>query len=143
MNEALHLADQAMALGEVPVGALVVHHGEIVGRGFNQVEKLRDASAHAEVLALRQSAEKLGQWRLNDCTLFVTVEPCVMCAGAIALARVSEVFFGCFEPKFGAFGSNFDLRDVGSLGKQIKVYSGIEAEAGAKRLSEFFGQRRG
>src|SRR5213595_984252 len=109
MNEALRLARKAFENEEVPVGAVVVREGRIIGRAYNQVELLKDATAHAEMLAITQAEAAIGDWRLNDCDLYVTKEPCVMCAGALVHVRIRRVIFGCVDPRSGAAGSLMNL----------------------------------
>ena len=142
MEAALAEARACLATGDVPVGAVVVKDGQIVGRGRNRREADADPTAHAEILALRQAGAAVGEWRLTDATLVVTLEPCAMCAGAAIAARVGEIVFGAFEPKAGACGSVWDLpRDRGSL-HHPQVYSGVLATETAQVLEEFFAQRR-
>lgn len=142
MREALLLAQQAAELGEVPVGAIVVKDGVIVGRGSNSPIGSQDPSAHAEVLALRDAAKKLGNYRLVDCSLYVTLEPCAMCAGAIQHARIGQLVFGAKDPKTGACGSVVNLMTEDKLNHHTEVASGVlESECG-QLLSDFFKQRR-
>lgn len=141
MREALALAAKAEALGEVPVGAVVVQDGAIIGRGFNQPISARDPSAHAEIIALRDAAATTGNYRLVGCELFVTLEPCVMCAGAIMHARVRRVIFGASDPKTGACGSVISLFET-PLNHHTNVVCGVLAEECGAKLSAFFGQRR-
>jgi tRNA(adenine34) deaminase len=142
MAEALTLADQAAACGEVPVGAVVVSQGQIIGRGFNHPIALKDTSAHAEIMALREASEYLQNYRLPGCTLYVTLEPCVMCAGALMHARVSRVVFGASDPKTGACGSVLNLFDNAKLNHHATCQGGVLAEASAARLQQFFAARR-
>ena len=142
MHEALLLAQQAAEQGEVPVGAIVVKDGVIVGRGSNSPIGSQDPSAHAEVLALRDAAKKLGNYRLVDCSLYVTLEPCAMCAGAIQHARIGQLVFGAKDPKTGACGSVVNLMAEDKLNHHTEVASGVlESECG-QLLSDFFKQRR-
>jgi tRNA(adenine34) deaminase len=143
MREALRLAAKAAEAGEVPVGALVVKDGRIIGRGYNQIEMLKDATAHAEILAFTQASANFGDWRLNDCELFVTKEPCPMCAGAAVHARVRRVVFGCADPRGGAAGSVINLLQMPSLNHRCDITSGLLAEESAALLQTFFRQRRG
>ena len=142
MREALLLAQQAAELGEVPVGAIVVKDGVIVGRGSNAPIGSHDPSAHAEILALRDAAKRLGNYRLVDCSLYVTLEPCAMCAGAIQHARIGQLVFGAKDPKTGACGSVVNLMAEDKLNHHTEVASGVlESECG-QLLSDFFKQRR-
>lgn len=142
MNEALALAREAGALGEVPVGAVVVCDGEIVGRGYNRPIMANDPTAHAEVMALRAAGQTLDNYRMPGCTLYVTLEPCAMCSGAIQHARIARVVFGARDPKTGACGSVTDLFAEARLNHHATVESGLlEAECG-RLLSDFFAARR-
>ncbi|MDY0014505.1 MAG: tRNA adenosine(34) deaminase TadA [Rhodocyclaceae bacterium] len=143
MALALAEARQAGAAGEVPVGALVVREGLIVGRGFNQPISRRDPTAHAEVMALRDAGLALENYRLPGCTLYVTLEPCAMCAGAILHARIGRVVFGARDPKTGVAGSIIDLFSEGRLNHHTQVTGGILAEQCGGLLSSFFAARRG
>lgn len=143
MQAALDLAQQALATDEVPVGAVVVKDGEIVGRGFNAPISRHDPTAHAEILALRDAAVRLGNYRLVDCELFVTLEPCAMCSGAIMHARIARVVFGARDPKTGACGSVIDLFAEQRLNHHTEVVGGVRAEECATLLSRFFAARRG
>lgn len=142
MREALGLARQAAAAGEVPVGAVVVKEGAVVGRGYNRPISSRDPSAHAEIVALRDAAARLGNYRLAGCDLFVTLEPCVMCAGAIMHARIARLIFGAADPRTGACGSIVDLFAEPGLGHHTQVVGGVLSDAAAILLQEFFGARR-
>ncbi|MDD3884818.1 MAG: tRNA adenosine(34) deaminase TadA [Gallionella sp.] len=142
MQIALELAAQAEAAGEVPVGAVVVRDGEIVGRGFNAPISRHDPSAHAEMMALRDAAENLGNYRLVGCELFVTLEPCLMCAGAIMHARIARVVFGARDPKTGVCGSVLDAFAESRLNHHTRVEGGVLAEACSATLSRFFARRR-
>jgi tRNA(adenine34) deaminase len=142
MGLALGQAREAGAAGEVPVGALIVLEGEIVGRGFNQPIGRHDPTAHAEIMALRDAAARLGNYRLPGCTLYVTLEPCVMCAGAIMHARIERVVFGARDPKTGAAGSIIDLFAEARLNHHTAVVGGVLAEECGSLLSSFFAARR-
>lgn len=142
MREALALARRAAEAGEVPVGAVVVKDGVVVGRGYNQPVSGKDPTAHAEVMALRDAAERAGNYRLGECELYVTLEPCAMCAGAIMHARVSRVIYGAADPKAGACGSVVDLFAESRLNHHASIVGGVMAEEAAKLLQEFFGGRR-
>ena len=141
MREALALAAEAESRGEVPVGALVVRDGIVIGRGGNQPISAHDPTAHAEVMALRDAAQNEGNYRLTGATLYVTLEPCAMCAGAIMHARIERVVFGAKDPKTGACGSVVDLFAT-TLNHHASVTGGLLAEECGKRLSTFFGGRR-
>jgi len=143
MREALDLARQAAALDEVPVGAVLVVDGEIVGRGFNQPISRHDPTAHAEIMALRHAADQLDNYRLPGSTLYVTLEPCVMCTGAIMHARVGRVVFGARDPKTGAAGSVVDLYAEDRLNHHADIEGGVLAEECGALLSGFFAARRG
>jgi tRNA(adenine34) deaminase len=143
MRLAIEQAQLAQAAGEVPVGAVVVLGGEVVGRGFNQPISAHDPSAHAEVMALRAAAARLGNYRLPGCTLYVTLEPCAMCVGAIMHARVNRVVFGAHDPKTGAAGSVIDLFGEARLNHHAEVAGGVLADECGALLSAFFAARRG
>lgn len=142
MREAMLLAGQAAERGEVPVGAVVVKDGEIVGRGSNAPIGMHDPSAHAEILAMRDAAKNIGNYRLVDCSLYVTLEPCAMCAGAIQHARIGKLIFGAKDPKTGACGSVVNLMAEDKLNHHTDINAGIlESECG-QLISNFFKQRR-
>jgi tRNA(adenine34) deaminase len=143
MQEALKLAAQAAAAGEVPVGAVVVRDGVIVGRGYNQPILGTDPSAHAEIMAMREAGRALGNYRLVDCDLYVTLEPCVMCSGAIMHARIRRVIYGARDPKTGACGSAIDLFAQPHLNHHAEVSGGMMAEEAVDLLQAFFAMRRG
>ena len=142
MRSALLLAQQAANNGEVPVGAVIVKDGEIIGYGSNATISNHDPSAHAEIQALRQAAQFLGNYRLIDCTLYVTLEPCAMCAGAIQHARIARLVFGASDPKTGACGSVLNLMDEAKLNHHCTVTSGILGEECGAILRDFFKARR-
>jgi tRNA(adenine34) deaminase len=142
MQHALVLASQAKIAGEVPVGAVVVKDGEIIGRGFNAPISRHDPSAHAEVQALRDAAERIGNYRLVDCELFVTLEPCLMCAGAMMHARIARVVYGASDFKTGACGSVLNVFAEQRLNHHTSVLGGVLAEECSAMLSNFFAQRR-
>lgn len=142
MNRALKLAVQAGQRGEVPVGAVVVHEGKIIGRGANLREKQQNPLAHAEIIAIQEAADTLGSWRLEDTTLYVTLEPCPMCAGAIINARIPVVVFGCSDPKAGAVHTLYKLLEDSRLNHRAEVISGVCAENAANLLSSFFADLR-
>lgn len=142
MREALGLAREAGAAGEVPVGAVVVKDGFIIGRGYNSPIARHDPTAHAEIRALRDAAEKIGNYRLPDCELYVTLEPCAMCVGAIIHARIAHVVFGASDLKTGAAGSVVNLFDETRLNHHAEVTGGVMANESAALLKEFFAARR-
>jgi len=142
MAEALDLARAAATLGEVPVGAVVVADGRVVGRGLNRRELDQDPLAHAELLAMREACATLGRWRLTDATLYVTLEPCVMCAGALVQARLGRLVFGTTDPQYGAVGSQFDLPRDSRLNHRVAVIGGVEHEACRALLDAFFARLR-
>jgi tRNA(adenine34) deaminase len=143
MGQALREAEAALERDEVPVGCVIVHDGRAVGRAHNQREMLQDPTAHAEMIAITQAAEALGSWRLEGCTLYVTLEPCAMCAGAMVLARLDRLVYGAADPKAGAVASVFRLLDEPRLNHRVQVAAGVEAEACGAILSEFFRAKRG
>ncbi|HSE85998.1 MAG TPA: tRNA adenosine(34) deaminase TadA [Candidatus Binatia bacterium] len=142
MRLALDEASKAAAEGEVPVGAVVVCENEIIGRSHNRREELRSALAHAEVLAIEQSSRHLGRWRLSDCQLYVTLEPCVMCVGAIVQARIGRLVFGCLDPKGGAVESLYQLCDDSRLNHRLPVVGGMLAADCSAILEGFFNRLR-
>ena len=138
MRQALALAQEAAAHGEVPVGCVIVREGRIVGRGRNRREEKQHTSSHAEMEAIRQANEALGTWRLDDCTLYVTLEPCPMCAGAIIQARIPRVVFGARNPKFGCGGSILNILDEPKFNHQAEVTEGILEEECIELMKKFF-----
>ncbi len=142
MREAMSLAEEAWKLGEVPVGAVVVKDGHVVGRGFNHPIAAHDPTAHAEVMALRDAARTLGNYRLPDCTLYVTIEPCAMCAGAIFHARIDRVVYGAAEYKTGSAGSVVNLFAEPRLNHHASLQGGLLSEECAGLVSRFFAQKR-
>lgn len=142
MRLALREAERAMEHDDVPIGAVVVHEGEVIATGRNEREERQDPTAHAEVLALRAASERLGSWRVLDSVLYVTLEPCAMCAGAIVLARVPRVVFGAWDPKAGAAGSVLDILAQPKLNHRPEVSGGLLAEECGALLSSFFAGRR-
>lgn len=142
MGVALVLARQAGARGEVPVGAIVVHEGRIIGRGYNLREAHADPTAHAEILALRQAAAALGHWRVLDATLYATLEPCAMCAGALVNARIERLVYGCTDPKAGAVDSLYRIADDTRLNHRVEITRGVRADECAEVLRAFFRARR-
>ena len=142
MESALREAEQAKKRKEVPVGAVIVHNGKIIGRGFNQIETLQDPTAHAEMIALTAAAAGLGSRRFDGCTLYVTLEPCPMCAGAIVLARIPRVVFGASDPKAGACGTLFNIVQDNRLNHRVDLVGGVSGERCGALLSEFFAAMR-
>lgn len=142
MRRCLDLAEQAASIGEVPVGAVLVRDGEILGQGFNQPISSNDPSAHAEIVALRDAAGRAANYRLPETTLYVTVEPCTMCAGALVQARVKRLVFGAPEPRSGAVSSHKQVLDGGHLNHQVAYEGGCLADECAQLIKEFFRSRR-
>ncbi len=138
MRQALKLARKALLYGEVPIGAVVVREGKILAQAHNLTRTLKDPTAHAETVAIRRAAEKIGDWRLADCTLYCTVEPCILCAGAILLARIDRLVFGCPDPKMGAVRSLFRLCSDPRLNHQVRITEGILAEEAQDLMRTFF-----
>jgi len=142
MRDALRLAEKARVSEEVPVGAVVVKEGKVISRGYNQVELLKDATAHAEMLALTAAEAAIGDWRLTDCDLYVTKEPCPMCAGAIVHTRIRRVIFGCPDVRAGAAGTVMNLVDNAALNHRCLVTSGVLQNECAAILQDFFRKKR-
>ncbi len=142
MYAALNEAERALEMDEVPIGAVIVHNNKIIGKGFNQTESLVDPTAHAEMIAITAASNHLQKKYLTECDIYVTAEPCVMCAGAILLARISNVYFGAYEPKFGAAGSLFNLLDSGKYNHKPEVYSGIYQDESISLLKNYFAKKR-
>ena len=142
MKEALKQAKKAYALGEVPIGCIIVHEGKIIGRGYNRRNTDKNTLSHAEITAIRKASKVIGDWRLEECTLYVTLEPCQMCAGAIVQARIPEVVMGCMNPKAGCAGSILNILDMPEFNHQVTVTRGIlEAEC-SEMLKTFFVELR-
>ena len=142
MGEALRLARRALASEEVPIGAVIIRNGEIIARSWNQVETLKDATAHAEMLAITQAESVIEDWRLTECDLFVTKEPCPMCAGAIVHARLRRVIFGCPDPKCGGAGGLLNLLQMPQLNHRCEITREVRADECARILKDFFLARR-
>jgi tRNA(adenine34) deaminase len=144
MQAAIDLAREAESIGEVPIGCVIVHEptGRIVGRGYNRRETDHDPTAHAEIIAMREAGQTLGHWRLLDCTLYVTLEPCPMCAGAMVNARIPKLVYGCDDPKAGAVRTLYQLCQDQRLNHRIEVESGVMADECAGLLKEFFRTQR-
>lgn len=138
MREAMAEADKAEALGEVPIGAVIVHNGEIIGRGHNLRESSNDPTTHAEMIAIRQAAAHLDSWRLLDCTLYVTLEPCVMCMGATILARVPHLVYATRDPRVGAVGSIYNFARDERFNHKVEVREGVLQQECSKQLTDFF-----
>lgn len=138
MREALLQAKKAVLVGEVPIGAVIVHNGEIIGRGFNLREHAQDATIHAEIMAIQEANRNLHSWRLEDCQMFVTLEPCPMCAGAIINARIPELYYGARDPKAGVVGSLYDLLSDTRFNHQVKVHDLVLAKDAGELLQGFF-----
>ena len=142
MKEALAEAKKAAAAGEVPVGAVIVNDGEIIGRGHNETETAKDPTAHAEMIAIRLAANNLGGWRLTGCTMYVTTEPCSMCAGAIVWSRISRLFIGTMDPKSGACGSVFNIPQESRLNHFVEIETGLMQEECSSLMKSFFKELR-
>jgi tRNA(adenine34) deaminase len=142
MGKALQTAQKAAARGEVPIGAVVVKDDRIIGSGFNRRETDADPTAHAELIAIRRASQRLKAWRLTGATLYVTLEPCPMCMGAILLARLDRLVFGCFDPKAGAAGSLFDLTNDSRMNHRLPVTSDVRQQECSALLSDFFRELR-
>ncbi len=142
MYAALQQAIKALEEDEVPVGAVIVHQNKIISRGYNQIEKLKDATAHAEMIAITSAANRLRNWRLNECALYVTLEPCIMCTGAILNSRIDEIYFATYDTKFGACGSIYNIPEENKTNHHPKVFSGLLADECSNLMKEFFGKLR-
>lgn len=142
MRAALHEAEKAKAIGEVPIGAVIVYQDEIIGKGYNLREINQDPTAHAEVIAIQEATQHLGSWRLNDCLLYVTLEPCPMCAGAIIQSRIATVVYGTADPKAGCAGTLMNLLDEPRFNHQTAVISGVLEEECSTLLTDFFRELR-
>ena len=142
MELALRLSLKAYSLGETPIGAIIVHNNHIIGKGFNQVETLKDATAHAEMIALTAAQSTLGDWRLTDCILYVTKEPCPMCAGAISHTRIKRVVFALSDPKAGAAGSAMNILQFPTLNHRCDITSKVKEEEARQIIQIFFRERR-
>ena len=142
MKAAIKQAKKAYDLGEVPIGCVIVHEGKIIGRGYNRRNTDKNTLAHAEITAINKASKKIGDWRLEECTLYVTLEPCQMCAGAIVQARITEVVMGCMNPKAGCGGSILNILEMPQFNHQVKVVRGILEETCSQMLKEFFTELR-
>ncbi len=142
MRVAIESAKIAEENGDVPIGAVVVYKNQIIGKAYNQREQLQDPTAHAEIIALTQAAAALENWHLNGCTMYVTLEPCPMCAGALVLSRMDRLVYGCDDPKAGACGSLYNIVTDGRLNHRLEVTSGVMEEQCREQLQGFFARRR-
>ncbi|GFH89034.1 MAG: nucleoside deaminase [Lachnospiraceae bacterium] len=142
MKEALKQAKKAYLLGEVPIGCVIVYEGKIIGRGYNRRNTDKNTLSHAEITAIRKASKKMGDWRLEGCTLYVTLEPCQMCSGAIVQARITEVVMGCMNPKAGCGGSILNILEMPQFNHQVKVTRGILGEECSRMLTTFFKELR-
>jgi len=140
MRKALSLAKEAYSEDEVPIGSVIVNNknGQIISEGYNQVEKLKDATAHAEIIAITSAENHIENWRLSDCTLYVTIEPCMMCSGAIALSRLSRIVYGAKDPRMGFLESRYNIKEDYQLYKDIEIVSGILEEECSTIMKKFF-----
>jgi len=142
MRAAIDAAKVAEENGDVPIGAVIVYNNQIIGKAYNQREQLKDPTAHAEIIALTQAAAFMESWRLNGCTIYVTLEPCAMCAGALVLARVDRLVYGCADPKAGACGSLYNIVQDERLNHRLEVSGGVLADECSKLLQDFFKEKR-
>ena len=142
MKEAMKQARKAYALGEVPIGCVIVHEGKIIGRGYNRRNTDKNTLAHAEITAIRKASKVIGDWRLEECTLYVTLEPCQMCAGAIVQARIPKVVMACMNPKAGCAGSILNILDMPQFNHQVESVRGVMEEECSRMLKEFFVELR-
>lgn len=142
MKQAIKLAKKAWKIEEVPIGCVIVHEGKVIGRGYNRRTTDKNPLAHAELIAIKKASKKLGDWRLEDCTLYVTLEPCQMCSGAIVQARVKKVVVGCMNPKAGCAGSILNLLQVDQFNHQVELETGILEEECSEMMKSFFKELR-
>jgi tRNA(adenine34) deaminase len=142
MKEAYRQAKKAYALGEVPIGCVIVHDGKIIGRGYNRRNTDKNTLAHAEITAIKKASRVIGDWRLEECTLYVTLEPCQMCAGAIVQARIPRVVMACMNPKAGCAGSILNILDMPEFNHQVKIVKGVLEEECSRMLRTFFKELR-
>ena len=142
MRQAIDQAYIAQENGDVPIGAVIVSENKVIGKGYNQREQLNDPTAHAEMIALTAAAEAVGSWRLHNCTIYVTLEPCTMCAGALVLARIDRLVYGCPDPKAGACGSLYNIVQEERLNHRVEITPGVLQEKCSKVLQNFFQKRR-
>ncbi len=142
MRQAINLAKKAATIGEVPIGCVIVYEGKVIGRGYNRRKTDKNTLAHAEITAINKASKKMGDWRLEDCTLYVTLEPCQMCAGAIVQARMKRVVMGCMNPKAGCGGSIINLLQMEEFNHQVEVERGVMEEECSQMLTSFFSALR-
>ena len=142
MRMAIEQAEIAEENGDVPIGAVIVHQGQIIGKAYNQREQLADPTAHAEIIALTQAAAAIENWHLHGCTMYVTLEPCPLCAGALVLARIDRLVYGCSDPKTGACGSLYNIVQDQRLNHRVEITSGVLADECSEILQRFFAKRR-
>ncbi len=142
MRSAIRQAEIAEQNGDVPIGVVIVHNGQVIAKAYNQREQLKDPTAHAEIIALTQAAAALETWRLNGCTMYVTLEPCPMCAGGLVLARIDRLVYGCDDPKTGAVKSLYNIVQDKRLNHRVEVTSGVLADECSALVQAFFAQRR-
>ena len=142
MKQAIKLAKKAWKIEEVPIGCVIVHEGKVIGRGYNRRTTDKNPLAHAELIAIKKASKKMGDWRLEDCTLYVTLEPCQMCSGAIVQARVKKVVVGCMNPKAGCAGSILNLLQVDQFNHQVELETGILEEECSEMMKAFFRELR-
>lgn len=142
MNEALKEAKKAYKLGEVPIGCVIVYNGKIIGRGYNRRKTDKNTLSHAELTAIKKASKYIGDWRLEGCTMYVTLEPCQMCAGAIVQGRMDRIVIGCMSPKSGCAGSVINLLNISEFNHQVEIVKGISEEKCSGLLSEFFAELR-
>ena len=142
MRQAIKLAKKAADMGEVPIGCVIVYEGKVIGRGYNRRTTDHNALAHAEITAIRKACKKMGDWRLEDCDMYVTLEPCQMCAGAIVQARMKRVVIGCMNPKAGCAGSVLNILQVDAFNHQVEFQKGVLEEECSAMLSDFFRELR-
>lgn len=142
MKEAVRQAKKACALGEVPIGCVIVYDGRIIGRGYNRRNTDKSTLSHAEIIAIRKASKRIGDWRLEECTLYVTLEPCQMCAGAIVQARIPRVVMACMNPKAGCAGSVLNILDMPAFNHQVEVVRGVMEEECSRMIKDFFRELR-
>lgn len=142
MKQALRLAKKAYDNGDVPIGCVIVHDGKVIGRGYNRRNKDKSPLAHAEIIAIKKASRIIGDWRLEECVMYVTLEPCQMCAGAIVQSRIPEVVIGCMNPKAGSAGSIINLLDMEQFNHQVEITKGVLEEEASELLKRFFRELR-